>query len=284
MSQITPVKSGLQLGLIGDNIAQSRAPLLHRLAGAQNGIAVQYDRLVPPDRGESFDRVFDHCAAAGFRGINVTYPYKERAVARTQIVDPLVRAIGAINTVIFEGDTPQGFNTDYSGFMTAYQSARGTQAPGTVLMIGTGGVGRAVAFGLASLGVSELRLVDRDFAKAKALAATLRSSAPDATISVSTDAEQAAKGVSGVINCTPVGMVGYDGTPLPRTAMSGAEWAFDAVYTPKDTHFLTDAAAEGLRIISGWELFFHQGVHAWALFSGTPLDEAALRQALEQAD
>ncbi len=275
--------TSLQLGLIGDNIAQSRAPLLHRLAGDQNGIAVRYDRLVPPARGESFDQVFDHCAEAGFRGINITYPYKEQAVARARITDPLVRAIGAINTVIFDGGGPQGFNTDYSGFMAAYQAERGTQAPDTVLMIGTGGVGRAVAFGLVGLGVSELRLVDRDRAKAAALAHDLTTSAPDVAVIVSMDAAEAAIGATGLINCTPVGMVGYDGTPLPRSAMDGATWAFDAVYTPTDTQFLTDCTAEGLHIISGWELFFYQGVHAWALFSGTPLDQSALRQALLKA-
>ena len=103
---------------------------------------------------------------------------------------------------------------------------------------------------------------------------------PAMTVTVSGDAAAAAAGAAGLINCTPVGMVGYGGTPLPRAAMAGAEWAFDAVYTPTDTEFLTDAAAEGIAIISGWELFFYQGVHAWALFAGLPLDEVALRAEL----
>jgi hypothetical protein len=64
----------LKLGLIGDNIARSRSPLLHRLAGRQNGMAVQYDRLIPKDMGEDFDTVFGMCVARGYRGINVTYP------------------------------------------------------------------------------------------------------------------------------------------------------------------------------------------------------------------
>ncbi len=62
--------------------------------------------------------------------------------------------------------------------------------------------------------------------------------------------------------------------------MTGAEWAFDAVYTPADTLFLTNAAAAGLTVMSGWELFFYQGVHAWAIFAGLPLDEDALRHDL----
>ena len=75
-------------------------------------------------------------------------------------------------------------------------------------------------------------------------------------------------------------MVGYEGTPLPADAMAGAAWAFDAVYTPADTRFLQDAEAAGLDVISGYELFIWQGVHAWAHFAGLPLDVAALRDSL----
>lgn len=274
----------LQLGLIGDNIARSRSPLLHVLAGRQNGVAVSYDRLIPRDLGQDFDQVFAECAKGGFRGINVTYPYKERGAAKVRIDDPLVRAIGAVNTVIFGADGPEGYNTDYSGFVAAYQRVRGDTPPGEVLMIGTGGVGRAVAFGLIALGASALRLVDRDRAKAEALAEDLRRAAPAMTVTVEDSAEAAAKGVQGVINCTPVGMVGYEGTPIASEALAGAEWAFDAVYTPPDTQFLTDAAAHGLKIVSGWELFFFQGVHAWKLFAGLPLDQAALRDELMTTD
>lgn len=270
----------LILGLIGDNIAKSRAPLLHRLAGRQNGIAVRYDRLVPRARGQDFGAVFDSCAPAGFRGINVTYPYKEVAVGLVRIDDPLVRAVGAVNTVIFHPGGPKGHNTDLTGFQAAYRGVRGTMPPGAVLMIGTGGVGRAVAFGLIALGASEIRLVDRDRTKAESLAGALRAGSPDTPVMVHDSAETAADGVSGVINCTPVGMVGYEGTPIDAAALEGSDWAFDAVYTPVDTQFLGDAEACGLTIISGWELFFWQGVHAWKRFSGTPLDEAALRREL----
>ncbi|WP_102106907.1 shikimate dehydrogenase family protein [Oceaniglobus roseus] len=273
----------LLLGLIGDNIAASRAPLLHRLAGQQNAVAVSYERLVPRDLGQSFDEVFASCAAEGFRGINVTYPYKETAARKVRIDDPLVCAIGAVNTVIFEDGGPVGYNTDHSGFMAAYRKVRGDAAPGTVLLIGTGGAGRAVAFGLAGLGARALRLVDRDPARAEALADALRGAVPTLDVSVWPEAAAAADGAEGLVNCTPVGMVGHDGTPLDAGAMPGATWAFDAVYTPTDTRFLTDAAAAGLSIIPGWELFFFQGVQAWTLFSGLGLDEAGLRAVLLDA-
>lgn len=275
----------LKLGLIGDNIARSRSPLLHRLAGVQNGMAVQYDRLIPRDMGEDFDTVFDRARDRGYRGINVTYPYKERAAAKVVIDDPLVRAIGAVNTVLFEPDGPRGQNTDYTGFIAAYRGVRGDTPPGIACLIGTGGVGRALAFALVALRAEEIRLVDRDTAKAESLAADLRA-IPDAPrIVVAPDAEQGAAGATGLLNGTPVGMVGYGGTPLPAGCMAGAEWAFDAVYTPVDTQFLQDAQAAGLVVISGYELFFYQGVHAWAHFADKPLDPARLRaDLLSQGD
>ena len=270
----------LLLGLIGDNIASSMAPRLHRLAGEQSGLAVRYDRLVPRDLGLDFEAVFTECRLKGYRGLNITYPYKERVTDHVRIDDPLVRAMGACNTVLFEAEGALGFNTDYSGFVAAYRAGRGDAPTGAVLMIGSGGVGRAVAFGLARLGTCDLRLVDRDISKANALVEALQLAAPEMKVTVWEDAAQAAQGAAGIINCTPVGMVGHDGTPLPRSAFAGGEWAFDAVYTPVDTRFLTEAAAEGLAIISGWELFFYQGVHAWGHFAGMPLDEAALRAEL----
>lgn len=270
----------LRLGLIGDNIARSRSPLLHRLAGKQTGIDVTYDRMIPKDMGEDFDTVFDSCAGRGYRGINVTYPYKERAARKVAINDPLVRAIGAVNTVLFEPDGAKGQNTDYTGFIAAYRGVRGDAAPGTACLIGTGGVGRALAFALVALEADEIRLVDRDIAKAEALAAELRAVSGAPRIAVESDASKAALGATGVLNGTPVGMVGYGGTPLPASAMAGAAWAFDAVYTPVDTQFLQDAEAAGLKVISGYELFFYQGVHAWAHFAGKPLDEALLRSDL----
>lgn len=277
LAKAKDTRPDLQLGLIGDNIAASRSPLLHRLAGRQNSMVVAYDRLVPPKLGQSFDAVFDGCAEGGFHGINVTYPYKEKVVARVVIDDPLVRGIGAVNTVVFGLDGPRGHNTDYSGFVSAYRRVRGDEAPGICCMIGAGGVGRAVAFGLLALGAEEIRLIDRDLTRANALADDLRAASKAVSVTVGNNAEAAAQGAQGLLNCTPVGMDGLEGTPLDRAAMKQGTWAFDAVYTPVNTQFLSDARDKGLQVISGYELFVYQGVHAWALFAGKPLDETRLR-------
>jgi shikimate dehydrogenase len=271
----------MKLGLIGGNIAASRAPYLHGFAGRQFGIDVTYDLLTPAQLGKDFDAVFAGCRTGCYRGINVTYPYKEVAAGMVRVDDPSVRAIGAVNTVTFEADGPRGFNTDYSGFVAGFCATFGDMTPGAVCMVGAGGVGKAVAFGLATLGVREIRLVDKDGPRAAALAAQVAAVVTGGNIQAVDDLKDAARGAEGFINCTPVGMVGYGGTPLPRELLRGGRWAFDAVYTPLDTPFLGDAEAEGLRIMSGYELFFHQGVDAWKIFSGRDVDPARLRADLQ---
>jgi shikimate dehydrogenase len=268
------------LGLIGDNIAASQAPRLHRLAGELTGRVVTYDRLVPRERGLTFEALFAACQAEGYRGLNITYPYKERAARLVTIPDPLVQAMGAINTVVFTDDGPRGFNTDYSGFVAAIRAGLAGTPVGRVMVMGAGGVGRAIAFGLVALGVTGLTLVDPDGEKTHALAAAVRGVAPDLAITTGTDAIALSAGIEGLINASPIGMVGYDGTPLPASAMAGARWAFDAVYTPVDTRFLIDARAAGLTVISGYELFFGQGVDAYRIFTGLGVDPDRLWAAL----
>lgn len=273
----------LRLGLIGDNIAHSKAPLLHRLAGALAGREVSYERLVPRDLALDFDATFAKAASGGYRGLNITYPYKEDAAHRVDIEDPLVRAMGAVNTVIFTQEGPRGYNTDYSGFISAYRAVCGDKPAGRVCMIGAGGVGKAVAFGLLKLGLEALWIVDLNAAKAADLQDRLKQVAPALPVTLVDAPGDLPEGIDGFINATPVGMVGHEGTPLPRRHLRGADWAFDAIYTPLETRFLKEAAAEGLTVIGGYELFFHQGVDAWRLFADRPVDAAQLRLRLSAA-
>lgn len=219
----------LKLGLIGDNIAESISPLLHRLAGEMDGLDVSYDRLVPRDLGASFDQVFAACARNGYRGVNVTYPYKEYAATVVSIDDRLVRAIGAVNTITFERGGAKGYNTDYSGFLAAYRRTRGRHPAGRVCLVGAGGAGRAIAFALLDLGIRFLWIVDIDPGKADDLAASLRAEAPDLDVNSSATVETIIWSLDGFVNCTPVGMVGISGTPISREHLRNAQWAFDAV-------------------------------------------------------
>lgn len=267
----------LRLGLIGDHIGPSRAPDLHRLAGRQAGLRVIYDRLVPPRLELTLEEVLDTAEAAGLAGVNVTHPYKTRAAAMAAPGDPPAARIGAVNTVLFGPAGRRGHNTDHSGFLAAWRARFADRAPGRCCLIGAGGAGRAVAFALADLG-ADIRVTDRDAALAETLAAALRAGGASAA---AIPRDIALVGADGVLNCTPMGMAGHPGAPLPPGAFPKATWAFDAVYTPEDTPFSRLARAAGADLLPGWELFFHQGLDAYALFSGAPVrDPAALRAAL----
>ena len=148
-------------------------------------------------------------------------------------------------------------------------------------VVGAGGVGKAVAFALAELGAKQVSLFDSDREKGARLAAAIRGSAPEMETFVAASVEQAVAGADGLVNCTPLGMTGMPGTAVSRRLMGDARWAFDAVYTPVDTEFLSDARASGLETISGYELFFHQGTAAFEVFTGRQVEAAALREALQ---
>jgi len=276
--------AAVRLGLIGDNIAASQAPLLHRIASRQCGIDLSYDLLVPNNFGLGFDLLFDRTRDEGYRGINITYPYKEAVVRRLASHDDSVRLTGACNTVLHKPSGPAGSNTDFTGFLSAYRTTFAMTEPGVVALAGCGGVGRAISFALARLGARELHLLDADRTRSESLAAALSANVASLKISVAESIYQACEDADGLVNCTPLGMVGHDGSVFPTELISGSGWAFDAVYTPVETPFLRTARAVGLSVMSGYELFFNQGVDAFRMFTGHDVDQSKLRQALQHAD
>ncbi|MEK9800852.1 MAG: shikimate dehydrogenase [Alphaproteobacteria bacterium] len=272
----------VKLGLIGDNIHSSSAPLLHKMAAAQYGIDLSYDLIIPPKRGLDFDGALHFAVQAGLRGVNVTLPYKEQAFRRVNIADPAVQQLGAVNTICFDTNNLNGFNTDYTGFVKSYRAARGDLPVGNVLLIGAGGVGRSVSFALAKLGATALYIFDKDFDRAVMLANEvnqLPTKVAVATEGIDTLAFDA------IVNCSPAGMHGYGGLPLPETQISKKlSWAFDAVYQPVETPFQQLVTSLGVQFISGFELFFHQGVDAFFIFTGLSVkDEESLRETLSKS-
>jgi len=278
----------MKLGLIGKAIQRSNMPLLQRLAGERTGRPVDYALLDIADGDPArFDATFRACADGGFRGVNVTHPFKERAASRVSIEDPLVRAIGAVNTVTFDGGGPRGRNTDYTGFLRAWRWRFGERPAGTVAVIGAGGVGRAIAFALTALGAPEIRLCDLDGDKARSLAAGLRAARPAIAIAVCGDAEAAVAGADGIVNATPVGMHYKPGCPVDDAALGGQRWAFDAVYTPEDTALLRAARGREIEVFSGFGLFLAQGADAFEIFTGVALsddDIAAIERDIRAAN
>ena len=273
------------LGLVGSRIAQSLTPAMHEAAGHAVGIDVRYhliDSHVLGFTAADLPRVLDGVRLLGFAGVNVTHPFKEAVVELLDSLEGAAGTVGAVNTVVVRDGRLIGQNTDHSGFLAAWKHAFPRRRPGRVALIGAGGVGRAIAYGLLALDVDELRIVDLDGARAAALARALADRYPNVEITVLRDAEAALSGVDGMANATPVGMHACPGMPIPERALAGLTWVTDAVYTPLETPLIQVARRAGLAILTGQELAIGQAVGAFALFFGIPAPVDVMRDAFER--
>lgn len=265
----------LKLGLIGQSIAQSRAPALHKMLGEIYGIPVAYALHEPADTSaQAFATTLRQMREQGYRGTNVTFPYKQLAVAEADSVNTAVARTGATNTLSL-GDRVEAYNTDYTGFIRGYRGRVGELPAGRVLLVGAGGVGRAIAFALFELGATEVQVFDLSDDSARSLAAALKAAGYNATAIGQDRFDEAVRMADGLVNCTPVGHYKTPGSPVPAELIGGQRWAFDAVYTPLDTEFLIQAHRQGVRIVSGFDLFIYQGIDAFEIFSGIAVDDPA---------
>ena len=269
----------LKLGLIGKGISRSQSARLHVLLGRMCGMDVSYDYL-DSDQIEDFDLIkqLTTCSEKGYAGVNVTHPYKTSA---RKLITPRKRlpaALGAVNTVVFREDGWRGDNTDFVGFMRGYKKQFGDAKPGTVLQLGAGGVGLATAFGLRGLGADKILVHDKDITRGEELVATLTAADAQAEFVSAENLSDAVRSADGLINCTPIGMNQYPGCPFDVDLLGGQKWAFDAVYTPVETAFLRTATKSGIEVMTGFELFFFQGIEAFEVFSGAEIDADAARQ------
>jgi len=137
--------------------------------------------------------------------------------------------IGAVNTIVVRDDRLVGHNTDTTGFTRAIAPLVAASSHGRVALIGAGGVGKAIAFALADLGVEQLRLFDREPAKAQQLAARLEGRIKT---SVTSGIEEALRDAVGVVNGSLVGMLPNLGTPVPDALLHAGLRVADAVYSP----------------------------------------------------
>ena len=273
----------LKLGLIGVGVEESKSPVLHKQIGQLCGLDVTYNLInLKSSAKECFNQALSESKLQGYHAVNITYPFKENAAQLVNIASRLVKNLAAVNIVKFSPDVEdQGFNSDYTGFKRAFWFRFPGQSPRKVALVGAGGIGRAIAFGLTDLGAEEIWVYDQDFLKSQSLVKALKFQDKSRAVLCNSLAD-AVTNVNGLVNATPVGMHNHLGTPIPKKLLGSQSWAFDAVYTPIKTTFLLDALEAGLEILSGFELFFFQGIEAFEIFSGISLDESLLRKKLIQ--
>lgn len=262
----TPAAGRFLTGLLGAPIAHSASPAMHERAAEALGARCHYQliEIAGADRA-GLATLLEGIRRLGFAGINVTFPYKEAIVPLLDDLSQGARAIGAVNTVVVRDGRLTGHNTDTSGFARAAEPLVAASARGPVAVIGTGGVGKAIVFALAELGVSDIRIFDTDKAKAGQLAGQLRDKHP---VRVAGSVEDAVDGAVGLVNGTPIGMLPNRDTPVPDALLREGMWVADAVYSPLWTPLLTAAKARGARVMTGRDLAIYQAADAFALFTG----------------
>lgn len=260
----------IKLGLLGNNIGRSRAKNLHELLGEIHGIPVTYQPMdLARHPGEvSILSELKRCQKAGFRGVNVTHPYKRLAFDHVTTMPSFPTGLTSVNTVLFTEKGMLADNTDYSGCCRAFRHYFGQQfKPGRVLMLGAGGVGVAIAFALRELGAEELVVSDTNRELAAALVHQMSGGSMTVRLAKGDVLAEMEK-VQGLVNATPIGMFQYPGCAFPHGGLRSQSWAFDAVYTPEETDFLASCRRQGIETLSGFALFLFQGLDAFERFCG----------------
>ncbi|TYO64086.1 shikimate dehydrogenase [Bradyrhizobium hipponense] len=255
----------LLTGLIGAPIAHSASPAMHERAAEALGLRGHYQLIeVAGADADGLRMMLEGVRRLGFAGVNVTYPYKEAVVPLLDELAPGAAAMGAVNTVVASGGRLTGHNTDTTGFARAVAPLL-APAGNRVAVIGAGGVGKAIAFALASLKVTDIRIFDSEPGRAEKLVSLL---AVQGGARVAMAVEDALDGATGLVNGTPVGMLPNRGMPLPAALLHEKLWVADAVYSPLITPLLAAAQAKGARIMTGRELAIYQAADAFELFTG----------------
>ena len=265
--------------LIGWPAAHSRSPLIHhywlRTLGIEGGYNIE---AVPP---EGFADFVLHLASHGFVGANVTLPHKERALALST-PDPRARAVGAANTLWYDGDELRSTNTDIEGFINNLDAcAPGWDAATEALVLGAGGSSRAVVFGLIERGIKRVHLANRTVARAQTLAEQFGSRVnPVAWHAV--DSLLPAAGL--LVNTTSLGMHGEPTLEIDLGLLPSAAVVADLVYVPLQTALLSTARARGLRTADGLGMLLHQAVRGFELWFGQRPQVTPELRALVEAD
>ncbi len=259
-------------GLLGNPVGHSLSPPMHEAAYDELGLEARYATFEPdPD---DIDDAIHGADALGIAGLNVTIPFKQAAL---EIVAPedLATRIGAVNTIDFSGSgPPTGYNTDAVGALRALRDHDVAIDGERAVVVGAGGAGRAVAFGLADAGAT-VAIANRTEATARELADEV----PRATGHGLADLEQLLPDADVLVNATSVGME-EDATPVPADALHGDLAVLDAVYRPLETRLLRDAADAGATTVDGAWMLLYQGVEAFEIWTDRDAPVDVMNEAL----
>ncbi len=269
------------LGVIADPVAHSLSPIVHNACIREQKLNMLYLPFrVPREYLEEFIQI---CPEMGIRGLSVTIPHKEKCLKCINVLDDNVAGIRAANTIVFKEVNAYGYNTDCTAAITSLRKTIATKHPDEevfkgrkFLILGAGGVARAIAFGLVRQ-EANVFVCARDYRKADELAQSLGCKSIDWSARANFETPV-------LINCTPVGMFpNMDETPFEPGWFLKKTIVFDTVYNPEQTLFIKQAREAHCTTITGVDMFVRQAAEQYRLFTGQVPNLETIRYELKRA-
>jgi shikimate dehydrogenase len=262
--------------VIGWPVAHSLSPLIHMTWAAREGVDARYEAIAVEPTDEAFRERIDLLREAGYCGVNVTLPHKERALKIADSASEAAMTAGAANMLTFREGKIIAANSDATAVRALLLDL--DPAPRRGLVLGAGGAARGVLWALKRAGVSTIRIANRTRERAAAIAPIANAKVIDWKARA-----QALDDVDILINTTTLGMKGAPPLDLDLAAMKESAVVLDIVYAPLETPLLRNARALGLAVIDGLDMLMEQAVPAFeAWFGATPTVDAELRAILKR--
>ncbi|HRO29805.1 shikimate dehydrogenase [Citricoccus sp.] len=270
------------VGLIGSGITASTSPALHEAEARHHGLHYLYRPIDLDLIGRPAQDVGELLAAGrdlGFNAFNITHPCKQLVLPHLDEVAPEAAVLKAVNTVLIREGRFIGHNTDQSGFAAGLATELSDAPKDTVVQLGTGGAGSAVAAALLGEGVQHLYLIDVAPARATELAHAMSAMFPGQTVDAATTADLPGlvRAADGIVNATPVGMHHHPGAPIDTGLLDGTQWVAEVIYLPVDTDLIVAARTVGCRVLDGGHMAVGQALDAFRLITGIEPDRSRMR-------
>ncbi len=269
--------------LLGYPVSHSLSPAMHQAAFRASGLNAVYLpwAVAPAHLAQTVDALR---GLQNFLGANLTIPHKEAVLPLLDALTPEARFIGAVNTIIREGEVLLGDNTDGPGFLTSLAAALPNGPKDcTVVVLGAGGAGRAVALVLARAGCGRLTILNRTAARADELASVVAATVPECSVTAGplrpdTRIEPAP---DLIVNTTAVGLRPHDPPLFAYDFLEAHTAVYDLIYRPRETPLLAAARHRGCPAVNGLDMLLEQGALAFERWTGQPAARAAMHAALQ---
>lgn len=267
-------------GIIGNPVEHTMSPVIHNTLSELMGINMTY---VPFHvKAGQLGAAVKGAYGLNILGMNVTVPYKNEVITQLVQLDPLAEKIGAVNTLVRTEGGYKGYNTDVTGLLRAMKSDGVGIANEEVIILGAGGVGRAVAFLCAANGAKSVHLLNRSVEKAQEVAAEVNKalSADCVTAVALCDYKKLLKGAENryvVLQCTSVGLSPNVNDVVIEDGdfYHYVKFGYDLIYSPWETQFMKLVTANGGVAFNGLKMLLYQGIEAYELWNECKVDAAS---------